>query len=116
MRAPRSSGREHGKENTRKTARTATPQKKPGPSRVPGGLYCPQVRGKVVEAVHVDAGADGNWVILSFTDKTELVLDFEPRLALTADYSDWKTGNQRIIKRWPARNSASSMPPLRKPA
>jgi len=25
----------------------------------------------------------------------------EPCLSFRADYSDWKTGNERIIKRWP---------------
>jgi hypothetical protein len=44
---------------------------------------------------------DVNCVTLCFTDHTELVVDVEPCLAFSADYSDWTTGNQRVLKRWP---------------
>jgi hypothetical protein len=29
-----------------------------------------------------------------------LVIEIEPCLSFTADYSDWETGNERVIKRW----------------
>ncbi len=45
--------------------------------------------------------SDLSCITLCFDDNTELVVDVEPRLQFTADYSDWKTGNQRVIKRWP---------------
>ena len=35
---------------------------------------------------------DVNCVTLCFTDNTELVVDVEPCVAFSADYSDWTTG------------------------
>jgi len=58
-------------------------------------------RGKTLEQVYVTADEDVNCVTLCFTDNTELVVDVEPCLAFSADYSDWTTGNQRVLKRWP---------------
>ena len=45
--------------------------------------------------------SDMSCVILCFADNTELVVDIEPSLSFAADYSDWNTGDERIIKRWP---------------
>jgi hypothetical protein len=39
--------------------------------------------------------------VLAFDDNTELIIDVEPCLAFSADYSDWKTGNQKVLKHWP---------------
>jgi hypothetical protein len=61
----------------------------------------PQVRGKTLADVFVTMDSDMSCVILCFADNTELVVDIEPSLSFAADYSDWKTGNERIIKRWP---------------
>jgi hypothetical protein len=58
------------------------------------------VRGKVVADVYLTTESDLNCVTLCFDDNTELVVDIEPCLSFTADYSDWKTGDQRVIKRW----------------
>lgn len=72
----------------------------------PSGLVeFASVRGKTVEQVYMTAYGDLNCVTLSFTDKTELVVEVEPCLAFTADYSDWTTGNQRVLKRWPRLRS-----------
>jgi len=43
---------------------------------------------------------DVNCVTLCFTDNTELVVDVEPCLVFSADYSDWTTGDQPILKHW----------------
>jgi hypothetical protein len=61
----------------------------------------PQVRGKTLAEVYVTVDSDMSCVILCFADNTELVVDIEPSLSFAADYSDWKTGDERIIKRWP---------------
>ena len=63
-----------------------------------------------IGGVHVRAGQDPgtgltayedvNCVTLCFTDKAELVVDVEPCLVFSADYSDWITGNQPILKHW----------------
>jgi len=60
----------------------------------------PDVRGKVVADVYLTTKSGLNCVTLCFDDNTELVVDIEPCLSFTAGYSDWKTGNQRVIKRW----------------
>jgi hypothetical protein len=66
-----------------------------------GSFPFPDVRGKVVADVYLTMKSGLNCVTLCFDDNTELVVDIEPRLSFTAGYSDWKTGNQRVIKRWP---------------
>jgi len=66
-----------------------------------GSFPFPDVRGKVVADVYVTKKIGLNCVTLCFDDNTELVVDIEPHLSFTAGYSDWKTGNQRVIKSWP---------------
>jgi hypothetical protein len=55
----------------------------------------------VVADFYLTTNSDQKCVTLCFNDNTELVVNIEPCLLFTADYSDWKTGDQRIIKRWP---------------
>ncbi|MBZ5532341.1 MAG: hypothetical protein LAO20_12980 [Acidobacteriia bacterium] len=68
-----------------------------------GSFPFPQVRGKTVTDVYVTANNEINCVTVSFDDDTELVIDVDPCFAVrfTAGYSDWKSGNQRVIKSWP---------------
>jgi hypothetical protein len=40
-----------------------------------------------------------------FKDRTYLGFDVEPFLRITPDYSDWKTHNYKLIKRWPPLRS-----------
>ena len=75
--------------------------------RPSGSFPFPPVRGKKVADVYVTMDSDMNCVTLSFEDNTELVIDIEPCLSFTADYSDWKTGDQRVIKSWPRVRSRS---------
>jgi hypothetical protein len=60
-----------------------------------------------VESVEVDP--DVQAVVILFTDRTALSFDLDPRLIVFPELSDWKTGNWRGIKRWPALNSKISM-------
>ena len=60
----------------------------------------PQACGKTLADVYVTTDPEFSTVTLTFADKTELVVEVEPRLTFSADYSDWKTGDQRIIRRW----------------
>lgn len=53
--------------------------------------YFPQVKGKIVESVEIDA--DLNAITILFQDKTALSFDLEPRLTVFPELSDWKTGN-----------------------
>jgi hypothetical protein len=41
------------------------------------------------------------------------VFDIEPSLSFRATYSDWKTGNERVIKRWPRVRNAPTHPKKR---
>jgi hypothetical protein len=68
--------------------------------------YFPQVKGKIVESVEIDA--DVNAITILFQDKTALSFKLEPGLTVFPELSDWKTGNWRGIKRWRARHSKSS--------
>jgi hypothetical protein len=69
--------------------------------------YFPQVKGKTVESVEIDA--DLNAITILFQDKTALSFDLDPRLTVFPELSDWKTGNWRGIKRWQALHSKISM-------
>jgi hypothetical protein len=69
--------------------------------------YFPQVKGKVIESVEIDA--DVNAITILFQDKTALSFKLEPGLTVFPELSDWKTGNWRGIKRWRALHSKSSM-------
>jgi hypothetical protein len=59
-----------------------------------------------VADVYVTTESDLNCVTLCFDDNTELVVDVEPCLSFKASYSAWKTGNERVIKRWPRVRSS----------
>jgi hypothetical protein len=61
----------------------------------------PEVRGKTVVEVYVITDSDQRSVTVRFADNTELIIDIEPSVSFTADYYDWKTGKQCVIKHWP---------------
>src|SRR5689334_2535310 len=89
-----------------RSVRGQRPAPKPTPEKrlksAPSGTFpFPEVRGKTVADVYVTMDSEMNCVTLCFSDNTELLVDIEPCLSFAADYSDWKTGNERIIKRWP---------------
>ena len=90
------------KKSAQNAARRAPRSRKAPKLYHPSGAFpLPPVRGKTVADVYVTTDSDMNCVTLSFEDNTELVIDIEPCLSFTADYSDWKTGDQRVIKSWP---------------
>ena len=60
----------------------------------------PQVKGKKLEAVEFWTSPENHAISLRFHDKTMLVFDIELGFSIFADYSDWKTGNYKPIKRW----------------
>jgi hypothetical protein len=63
------------------------------------------VRGKIVERVEIDAEVIG----IYFQDKTALTFDVESINIIYPELSDWRTGNMRSIKKWPAVRSKPSM-------
>lgn len=70
-------------------------------------LRFPEVRGKVVEMVEIDPEVEV--ITILFQDKTALSFDVGPTLTIFPELSDWKTGDSRRIKRWPAVRSKSAM-------
>ncbi len=70
-------------------------------------LYFREVKGKIVEQVEVDH--DLQAITILFKDRTTLSFDLDPQLTVYPELSDWKTGDWRSIKRWPALHSRPSM-------
>ena len=90
------------KEPVKKPAKMRTTSRRtPSGGRVVG---FPQVKGKTIAAVEFRTLDEENNITLKFLDKTSLSFDFQPEasfsFSIMADYSDWKTGNYRPIKRW----------------
>jgi hypothetical protein len=69
--------------------------------------HFPQVKGKTIEIIEIDANVSG--ITILFEDKTALSFKLEPRLTVFPELSDWKTGDWQGIKRWRAAHSKSSM-------
>jgi hypothetical protein len=70
-------------------------------------LRFPEVKGKIIEQVEVDPEAEA--IVILFQDKTVLSFDVDPRCVVFPEFSDWKTGNWKGIKRWPPVQSRGSM-------
>jgi hypothetical protein len=68
----------------------------------------PEVKGKTIESFKLYLENDDISIGITFSDKTHLYLDMEPRLTVRADLSDWKTENWRPIKSWPPQHSRSA--------
>jgi hypothetical protein len=63
-----------------------------------------QGQGKILDFVELYVSSDYRCISIRFQDKTGFCVEIDPCLSLTfnAMHSDWKTGNQRVLKRWPA--------------
>lgn len=60
-----------------------------------------QAKGKVLEVVEFSTSPGYHCVSINFEDKTCLSFAIDTNFTLEADYSDWTTGNQRILRKWP---------------
>ena len=89
------------KQSARKARRTPKPPK----SRASRLVEFPEVNGLTVERVRLSTASDFPCVSIRFTDSTELAVVIDPWLTFKADYSRWKAGNQRVLKRWPVFRS-----------
>jgi len=78
------------------------PKRKTSRSRL---VEFPQARGRTVDKVELSTDSDFHCVSIRFTDKTDLTVVIDPWLTFQVDYSKWKTGNQKILKRWPVFRS-----------
>lgn len=81
--------------------------KEPELRRLPSAIYFPEACGKTLAGVYLNLDVDDNCVTLMFSDKTALSFDIQPGFTVRADYSDWKAGYERIIKRSARFRSAS---------
>jgi hypothetical protein len=89
------------KKATEKSPRTPK-QRKTSYSRL---VQFPDVRGLTVEKVVLSTASDFPCVSIRFTDNTDLTVVIDPWLTFRADYSRWKAGNQKVLKRWPVFRS-----------
>jgi hypothetical protein len=60
-----------------------------------------EAKGKTVSFVEMYTDADFPCVEIGFDDKTALHFTMDTRLTMEPVYSNWKTGNQRLLRRWP---------------
>lgn len=71
--------------------------------RVPTGCtQYTEMKGRTVEWIEVCLSSNYRCVSVRFEDKTDFTVEIDTRLTLTALHSDWKTGNMRVLRRWPA--------------
>ena len=89
------------------TARPINPQKSsknPARRRRRGGRFLRfrEAEGKTVEFVEMYTDAEFPCVEIGFADKTALHFLMDTRLTMEPTYSSWKTGNLRMLRRWPA--------------
>jgi len=64
-------------------------------------IQFPQAKGKRVEAVELLTAPDYHSISINFQDKTSLHFQVETGFTVKTEYSDWKTGEQRILRKWP---------------
>lgn len=57
------------------------------------------IKGKVLEAVRISNELDCRYLSLEFEDKTELTITLDTRLTGKLELFDWKTGDQRLIRK-----------------
>lgn len=60
-----------------------------------------ETQGKRVEAVELLTAPDYHTISVNFRDKTCLHFSIETGFNVRTDYSDWKTGEQRVLRKWP---------------
>jgi hypothetical protein len=81
----------------KRKVRRAQVQKK---VRSPRLVEFPQVRGRTVEMVELNLDSDFHCISIRFQDDTDLTFVIDPALTFRADYSKWKAGEQKMLKRW----------------
>jgi hypothetical protein len=87
---------------TPRKSRRAPKQRKASYSRV---VEFQEARGRTVEKVVLNTDSDFPCVSIRFQDNTDLTVVIDPWLTFRADYSRWKAGNQKVLKRWPVFRS-----------
>src|SRR4051794_21854862 len=68
--------------------------------RVGKSVVLEPLRGRTVERVELNLDSDFHCISIRFQNDTDLTFVIDPALTFRADYSRWKAGNQKILKRW----------------
>ena len=69
-----------------------------------------EAQGKPLDYIEFFTAGEYHSIDVQFQDKTSMHFVIEPGFTLETDYSDWKTGDRRCIKRWPLIHSQSRNP------
>ena len=78
------------------------------PSRRKGSfgrsVQFPEIKGRTVETIEFYTSPDYHCISVSFRDKTSLDLEIDPvpGFTVSAIHQQWKAGNSRVLRRWPA--------------
>lgn len=66
----------------------------------------PTVGGKKLKTVELSTYSAGHIIAVRFQDETSLEFSIDPGFTVKTHYADWKTGDQRVLKKWPLIRSA----------
>ena len=69
-----------------------------------------EAQGKPLDYIEFFSSGEYHCIAVRFQDKTCMNFVIEPGFTLEPEYSDWKTGNWRRIKRWPLIRSQPHNP------
>ena len=69
-------------------------------------FYFRPAQGKTIEKVEFSASADHHDITIWLTDKASLNFSIEAGFTVKPEYSDWKSGEQRIVRSWPLLRSS----------
>ena len=56
--------------------------------------------------VELNLDSEFHCISIRFQDDTDLTFVIDPGLTFQVDYSKWKDGDQKVLKRWPVFRSA----------
>lgn len=93
------------KQSAKKAPRKAHRVQKQPRTRRSRLVEFPEARGRMVDRVGLSADSDFPCISIRFTDSTDLTFVIDPALIFQADFSRWKDGNQKMLKRWPVFRS-----------
>jgi len=104
------SGNAAAMKKQKKTSPHKAPRKSRRALKQPNTRYSrlvefPEARGRTVDRVELSADSAFPCISIRFQDNTDLTVVIDPWLTFQADYSRWKDGNQKVLKRWPVFRS-----------
>ena len=68
----------------------------------------PNMKGRVLEKVEFYTTTEYHSLTLTFEDQTTLTLVIDPCFLISSSLSDFSTGNERVLKRWPTIQSRTN--------